>query len=190
MPITWKAALAAPFLLSAAPEREPDFVTYPGVVQVICDKSLGTAFRVGPHKLLSVTHVTGNTGCKVEGEPLRTSYEGKDQDFSVLATDRRGRDFLRINCGGLSASEWYWAVGYARGWPKQQRVILRATGALSPQGFAILTGAETVIPGMSGGPVFNSAGEVVATVNAYNPFWRTSFVRVLKDTAVCGGDLA
>lgn len=165
-------------------------MTYPGVVQVICDRTLGTAFRIGPHKLLSVTHVTGNEGCKVEGDQLYTNHEGPGQDFSILATAARGRDFLRLNCGGIAPGQWLFSVGYARGWPKQQRILLRATGGYTSNGMAVLRGRETVIPGMSGGPVMNASGEVVATVNAYNSFFGLSFVRVLKDTAICGGNIA
>ena len=42
-----------------------------------------------------------------------------------------------------------------------------------------------VIPGMSGGPILNSRGEVVGVVNRYTREMPLSYSRALKDTSVC-----
>jgi hypothetical protein len=53
------------------------------------------------------------------------------------------------------------------------------------KGFYVLFGAETVIPGQSGGPLLNQAGEAVGTVNAFNPFLGISYSTPFKDTQIC-----
>jgi hypothetical protein len=43
---------------------------------------------------------------------------------------------------------------------------------------------------MSGGVVMNDKGEAVGTINAYIPGTGVSMSRDLKDTSVCGADIA
>jgi hypothetical protein len=161
------------------------WVFYPYVEQVVCDNSFGTAFRIGHNRLLSVDHVTSHTGCTVDNEPITVELADPELDFSIALSARPGPNIVKYSCAGIKAGEWVYAIGHAKGWPRQQMIALVSRGWKHPDGMAILHGNGTVIPGMSGGPVINAAGEVVATVNAYNPWINLSFVRELKDTPLC-----
>jgi hypothetical protein len=159
---------------------------YPMVHQVKCDKGLGSAFRVGPTRFISVDHVTRNTGCTIDGQPFSAVAED-GLDFSVVEIPTLRRlGGLKINCGGFHRGDYVYASGYAYGRPWQQMVILRATGQHDGN-LAVLYGAPSVIPGMSGGPVMNARGEVVGTINRYMPFFPYSFSQELKGTSVCKG---
>jgi hypothetical protein len=176
--------LAAFALVSAspAPENESWFVRIPAVQQVWCQHSAGTAFTVNGH-VVSVTHVTSADNCRINGLPIVGVAEG-NLDFSVIANSPLLRGF-RINCGGFKLGETYFAVGYARALPTQRMIRLTGTGQHSESGMAILLGYPTVIPGMSGGVIFNMRAEAVGTVNMYSMVAPLSLSRELKDTSVC-----
>jgi hypothetical protein len=189
MPFAIKAlALAGslPFLVSATePTPSPQFVHYASVEQVLCDTGRGTAFRISPTTFLSVNHVTRMTGCSIAGKPYTLAYASPEQDFSIL-TVQYGGTAAKVNCGGFIPGEWYYAVGNALGLSIQTLVTLKAVGVENDgRKFSVMMASYTVIPGMSGGPIFNAAGEVVGTVNAYNGGFKTSYSRSLADTKVC-----
>lgn len=179
------AALAAVCLIGAtvpATRLKPGAL-YPQVVQVECDTGRGTAFAIRGGKRLSVAHVTNISGCKIDGEPVHATRD-EGVDFSVIeAAEHNG---FPINCEGFRPGQWYFAIGYARGWQWQTMVMILATFQ-NAEGQTVLIGPPTVIPGMSGGPVLNSAGEVVGTVNRYNDSFALSFSQPLKGTSVCAG---
>lgn len=177
-------AASAAALVSASPvPPEPVYVHFTQVAQVLCVTSRGTAFRAGG-KWISVEHVTKGQGCFVENKPIGLGAVENGLDFSVIGPAKyRG---LKINCEGFKAGEYYWAAGYAEGLPVQRLITLQGTGEHdTSNGMAILYGSPTVIPGMSGGAVMNSAGEVVGTVNMYARFLPLSMSRELKDTSLC-----
>lgn len=178
-------ALAVPFLLSNAAPQRPVFVKYHFIEQVICENSLGSAVRIADGSYVSALHVTSNIGCTVADKTLAMRSEVGALDYAAFGLDGKTRRGVPVNCDGLKPGEWAFAIGYARGQPKQQLVTLRYWGSRSPENFAVLHGRETVVPGMSGGAVLNQAGELVALVNMYNPMLRLSFLRELKDTPLC-----
>ena len=158
---------------------------YPLVVKVSCAEGSGTAFRVGGKKLLSVAHVTSLHNCAIDGHPIRVIENDGILDFSVIEADLPGSNGFRIDCGGFRPSKWYWSAGYAYGLPYQTVVGIYSTAFTNVFGMQVFIGKHMVIPGMSGGPVLNAAGEVVGTVNAYHPLFGLSYSRALRDTSVC-----
>lgn len=154
-------------------------VLYPKIHQVICDEGKGSAFEVEGDRLVSVAHVTGLTGCKVEGTPIE-AVQDEGKDFSVIKRAHGGG--YKINCEGFHPGEYYFAVGYAYGWSWQTMILLRAT-ANSIEGQHELIGS--VIPGMSGTIVANAGGEAVGTVNRYNIFYPLSYSQPLSETSLC-----
>lgn len=180
------ALLAAPVAASApaSPQLEQ-----PAVPLVICPMiggySAGSAFRIGPHLLLSVNHVTSASAtCGIDGQRITVIYASTERDFSVLSDDRPG-SYLKADCGGYVAGRRYVALGHARGLPILTTVTLIATGS-SRGGFYVLRGIFTVIPGMSGGPVLDAeTGKVVGTINVYDEPSGMSGSVPLSETPVC-----
>jgi hypothetical protein len=178
----------APLIVSASPappETYRQIVHYPLVHQVLCLEGKGTAFRVGRTRFLSVAHVTTMHGCTIDGAPVIDNIEDRKSDSSEVDVPTPKLGGFKINCNGFRPGEWVWAVGYAYGLPIQTGIALYPTYLKAPDGKRILIGPYNVIPGMSGGPILNSNGEVVGLVNAYLPGTPLSFSRELKDTAAC-----
>lgn len=177
-----QAALAFACVSAATPPETPPPYHYPMVKQVLCKYAKGTAFRLGD-TVVTAAHVSNNYGCTIGGEAFTANSE-PGLDFATLEGLPIGRG-MKINCDGFKAGEWYHAVGYASGNPWQMTVTVLATWERAGNGVRIMLGYPTFIPGMSGGPVMNGAGEVVGIVNSY---WRGqpySGSRELKDTSLC-----
>jgi V8-like Glu-specific endopeptidase len=186
----WKVAAllaAAPTLLSnsgaalsgIAPWRHPE------VVQIMCAKVAGTAFRVGPKLFLSVAHVTHNEGCTINDRPFKELAQ--QGDFAVLSYDVSDAHWLPIDCGGFKKGHRYVAIGYARAKETLTEVEMDSLG-ISDDGRALLNAVFVVIPGMSGGPVVDSeTGKVVGTVNTYDNSTGYSGSVELHGTSVCKG---
>jgi hypothetical protein len=194
MPFAFKAglmALAAIPLVSASPEQSQlAFPAYPQVKRVDCFEGSGTAWRLNGAPWASVAHVTALHGCRIDGLRIAVTEQDGGNDFSRLDVGSSRLNGLKIDCHGFIAGEWYWSVGFAQGLPFQTAVAVYATYAKTPDGRRVLLGKYTFIPGMSGGPVMNAAGEVVGTVNAYVPGSNISISRELRQTSLCGADIA
>jgi hypothetical protein len=181
------AALAALVCNSAAaPDTIPDapIPYYPQIHQVSCDLGKGSAVRIGDDTYVTAAHVSKLSGCSIDGEPLQVVNQSGELDFTILHSNAHGRG-LKINCGGFVPGDFYYATGFAHGWPIQTTILLRATAFKGWHGFTILYGPQTVIPGQSGGAVMNAAGELVGIVNAYNSALGLSFSRPLSETVLC-----
>lgn len=179
--------LVAPLLASAAPAPDDAYRVFrdvPGVYRVDCAEGRGTAFRVRKNHFFSVAHVTAMHQCNIEGHPITVTEQDGANDFSQLDADLPG-PVLRISCEGYHAGEWVWSTGYAGGMPFQTGIALYPTYMKDNTYKRVLVGPYAVIPGMSGGPVFNGRGEVVGLVNAYIPGTGISFSRDLRDTSAC-----
>lgn len=182
------AKVACVAALAAAPVAVPSdsiaFVAYPGIYLVRCDEGSGTGFEVGRNHFLSVAHVTAMHNCTVAGVPITVTEQDGAHDFSQFDAEIADKH-LRYSCEGFHAGEWVWAVGYAGGRPIQTAIPAYTTFAKNRDGFRVFIGEHAYIPGMSGGPVFNSRGEVVGTVNAYVPGTGISMSRDLRETSIC-----
>ena len=157
-------------------------VNFPAVRQIVCAGGKGTGFRIADGRWVSVAHVTNNLACSIHGMPLGAKDE--PGDFSITDYEGKAGGFP-VNCEGFKPGEYYFAIGYAGGFEWQTMTRHMATYKLSDDGYRILLGSPTVIPGMSGGPILNAKGEVVGTVNMYSKIYPLSFSRELKDTSLC-----
>jgi hypothetical protein len=163
--------------------------THPFVKQVRCDKVRGSAFKVGANKYLTVNHVSENTGCKIEGNPIFVTYKDPKGDFSILSVYDPEPGGIEISCEGFKDGGVYNAIGFARGAPQSVSIMLRATSMINLpsllRGWSMFMGVEYVIPGMSGGAILDEQGRAVGMVNAYFAPFGLSWSRSLKDTALC-----
>lgn len=187
------ACLAAPFIASATIPESVTFTYHPSVVQVTCDKGLGSAFRIEGGAFISVNHVMSMHDCRVGGWPVFVTYPDVVHDVSFGRMGGVGYG-LKVNCGGYRDGETYWAVGYAFGRPIQRMVAVIASDEATAESrwgsFETMLGAEQFIPGMSGGAVLNRAGEAVGTVNGYNTGDRNlSYSQPLSATPICTGHI-
>jgi hypothetical protein len=146
--------------------------------------SMGSAVRVSEHLLLSVKHVTNFDGCLVNGKPIQKVWTSPDKDVSIFKTEDGG-PFLKVDCGGFVKGRIYEALGHARGLDELTVVELIGTGIIN-DGYSVLKGILTVIPGQSGGAVTDKeTGKFVGLVNAYDMPNGNSFSIALKDTPIC-----
>ena len=182
-------ALALVPITSQAQLPPPTFVTNPYIERVDCLEGRGSAFKLDTGQWVSVNHVTRLTGCTIDGLPIKVTYADPVGDFSTfeLPGDNR-RGGLHADCSGYHDKQWVHATGHARGLPILQSLPVMYSRLVQyagiNRGWSVLI-YNAVIPGQSGGPVLNQRGEVVGTVNAYNPFYPVSFSRALKDTILC-----
>lgn len=132
------------------------------VVQVICEDRKGTAVAIDHDTYISVVHVTEAKGCQINGVPIEVLHTDA-KDFSILKGPRTEVK-ARYSCRGFKPDAEYIAVGYGGGWPTLMYQPLRASGfKVVGQPYQMFTGE--VIPGMSGGPVYDRRGRVVGIVN-------------------------
>lgn len=187
--LAFAGALALAPIQSNAGLPPPTFVTNPYIERVDCLEGRGTAFKLDTGLWVSVNHVTKLTACSVDGLPIKVTYSDPVGDFSTfdLPGDNRAGG-LHADCSGYRDGQWYHATGHARGLPVLQSLpvmfskLVQWAGA--NRGWSVLV-YNAVIPGQSGGPMLNSYGNAVGTVNAFNPFYPVSFSRALRDTIIC-----
>jgi hypothetical protein len=177
-------------LVSATPPDSKLFVNYPLVHKVSCDEGSGTAFRVGRNHWLSVAHVATLSHCEIDGQRVTTTEIDGKHDFARMDTAFGVPNGLAVNCAGFIPGHWYWAIGHAKGLPFQTALAVYATYARDGNGKRVFIGEYDFIPGMSGGPVLDELGQVVGTVNAFIPGTPISLSRELRDTSICGANIA
>lgn len=182
--------LAVAVAAAPLPSDHIAFIDYPQVKRVDCIEGRGTAFRLDGKHWASVAHVTSLHGCQIDGLPIAITEQDGDRDFSRIDVGGRKVAGLKVDCHGFIPGEWYWAVGFALGRDFQTAIAVYATYAKTADGKRVLIGEYNFIPGMSGGPVMDAQGNVVGTVNAFIRGTPISLSREMRNTSVCGADIA
>lgn len=175
--------LAAITLASAKPiPAEPSayFLDDEPVVQVVCEKWVGTAFYVGDGTYYTARHVVRDdhkkiVKCEILGKPITVLQVGDKHDYAMF----KAKVWLPfreiISCDGFKEGRTYYAQGYAAGrpWIVTQRLrgsafhtdyIVDDGKNAKPVGGAEVRGSTT--EGQSGGPVVDDDGVVVGIVSA------------------------
>lgn len=178
--------LAAALILPALPLIAPTIgINDPRVAKVSCITGSGTAFRVAKDYWLTVSHVTNAGGCTVDGEPIKDLWRHPSKDFSIFFLSPRKGRALAIDCGGFVRGRQYVAIGHARGLKEQTTITVVATGE-TREGFGVLRGVFTVVPGQSGGVLIDKeTRKAVGAINVYEPRQGWSGGIALRDTPVC-----
>src|SRR5690348_18153047 len=108
-----KAALLALALLIPSPIQSEAPVLAEPIPKVVCDggAEMGTAFRVGPHLLVTAKHVADLPSCQIDDEPIHVIWMSQTGDAALLSDDRAGR-FIHVDCGGFVPGRSYAALGH------------------------------------------------------------------------------
>lgn len=171
------AAALMGFLLASPANAKVTIDTSP-VVQVVCDDRRGTAVAIDNDTYISVAHVAEAKGCKINGVAIEV-LELDPKDFAILKGPVT-KTKARYTCRDFIGDEEYIAVGYGFGWPELMYQPLHASGfKVRGQPYQMFTGE--VIPGMSGGPVFDRFGRVTGIINMRWPARSLP----LKETSLC-----
>ncbi len=193
------AALAA--TLSLVGPHQPDnpfIVPIENIPQISCYNDhgggeLGTGIRVASDILITATHVTkGNLACYAYGKPAVTIEDEPGLDLTILRIDAPTNMTSPISCEGIKEGQVYLSVGYAQGYHLVVQPLIGGVGRANDGSvFSTLwTVSGFMYAGMSGGPVFDMAGRIVAINNASDQDGH-SLVRPLSDIpALCPARIA
>jgi hypothetical protein len=185
-----KPVLAGALALALSSHAEIDFgpvtlASNPYVAQVICEDGRGTAFKIEGGQWVTVRHVSANGGCTLNGRRVYQTHADQIGDFALIDNGDSTTGGLKVDCGGFRDGEWYHGIGFGQGVLQSKSVRYSLFHTLLYGRASSVLFANRFVPGMSGGPVLNAAGEVVGTVNAYGIEQRVSFSRELKRTKLC-----
>jgi serine protease Do len=160
--------------------RSPNAPTYQNMldltVVVNTDTGHGSGVIVGPHQILTVRHVTedmkGGDGnvTMAGGKVYKVHVEwisGDPEDYAMLVTDNiLPKPYAQIGCSPLQVGDQIWAVGFPQSFGKtlvsgviSSRAIDQSDTEGPPK--TLIGVSMPMVPGMSGGPVFNQYGQVV-----------------------------
>ena len=153
---------------------------------------LGTGTRIDATHVLTAGHVASIGNCRINGEPILLVFKSVKLDVAIFKTLPHPGAWPAL-CEPLHFGEAYTAYGYALGGPLHREVVLgtihRGTTAAADPGFGdtgLFVGSEKFIPGMSGGPIVNSRGQLVGVIVGYENLSNISLGRMLADTPLCG----
>ena len=178
------AAFAA--LASAAPVPVEE-LPYSSIKLIRCGRASGTVFQIAPGILMTAAHVTSNGPCSVGGVLLETTLEDNQLDYALLR-GRIGRP-MTLHCKELKRGRTYHGIGYAGGrYRMDSRLFAEGRTNADVEGSSyhgMMRFGGGAIPGMSGGPIIDRRGRVVAIVNASNSALSTALGRLVKDMILC-----
>lgn len=193
---------AAFMLSSSAPSSDIGPVIADGsVVRLKCGGGNGSAVLIGADTLLTANHVIAGDRCGMwDTQRGNVAFEVQTQDVAsdliIARIPAADRPTLSVNCEGMVAGERYWLVGFANKMERTSSLPVTATATIvnarMPSGVALglrrveQAGGGRGRVGMSGGPVIDAQGRIVAINSAVGTNWTTeTYVKELKDTAVC-----
>ena len=187
-----ESLLVAGAISLAQPQLAEAFYTHYHVKQVFCDTARGTAVRLERGRFATVSHVTSNKGCKIEGQPVKVEYDDPFTDFAIVTIPNDpGWGGVELNCAGFQEGYWYYAVGFARGIPASVVISIRNGGPFVfhtyLRSWSIFKGIEYIIPGMSGGMAMDFYGRMTGMNNAYNDEQGLSWSLPISETILCEG---
>ena len=179
-------------LVSARPvpvPRDEGPISYNAIALITCGEYMGTAFWISPHRIITANHVSGDRSCSIGGIPLirvRNDYMQDVAEFSGLPS----RAYIRVRCYAPRRAAVVHASGYAYGaFRHTSRLIVtdrRDDGRDEPiaRGMVEMNGRS--FPGMSGGPMMNRDGEVVALLSRGRPGPNpATWGRLLRESFIC-----
>lgn len=154
------------------------------------DTYSGTGWFYKDQSLVTAAHVVeGMNSCTIQGKTVTVTKLDHDADYALLTVESHPSEVLSFTCEPFHKDAKYFAVGYALG---EDFVVQPLRGSIENsddesgfRGESLLVGKS--FAGMSGGPIFNEAGQVVGLVNGGDKEGRSSVVsRSLVDTTLCG----
>jgi len=163
------------------------------ISKIDCHEHLGSGVRIDSNLVLTAWHVANGTNCMIDGSPVETIYHDAVTDIAVMRTTALSNSRAPISCDGIHSGEIYYGVGWALGrdWVVQ---IMSGTDGVAPRSaihaFAPFAGTRvlrgTLLPGQSGGAVFDGHGNIVAFIDGSMTDGRQlALVRSLQDTYLC-----
>lgn len=170
------------------------------VAKVVCANQVGSGVQINSHNIITAEHVIRDGACSVSynrrsvARNLTVVNSTSRDDFAQLSSEYnlRGTN-LRLSCEGIVTGQTYWLAGYPGG-GRLRAIELVATSKYirgvtqgsrySIEHLRVMDGL--VQGGMSGGPVFNQSGEVVAIISAISITGNhETMVKELSDTWMC-----
>lgn len=137
--------------------------TQRSVVTVRSKESWCTGFVIGITRAVTAQHcVAGSNGVLVDGLPARVLRESSN--LALLDTQVLDKPVLKLAKSSPKQGDSVASFGHAFGGPSL--VYQRQVAGYLLTGYMLLDGV--ISPGMSGGPVVNTAGEVVGINEATN----------------------
>jgi hypothetical protein len=202
------ALLSFGLLMASKSHAEPTsyFFNLDSVSRVICQADdgthfMGTATVIGKDRILTAAHVVRNTKwCVYRGLGTKIISVDNNLDIAILESDTYSSPISPISCAG-SKEELYLAFGYAEGHDyvvePQIMTNIRKDFPAKDGGFPydspnLVVASGHIYEGMSGGPLVNAQGEIIATIvgvaGVDKQHLEVALFRDLKDTPLCNSE--
>lgn len=131
-------------------------------VRISTNEATGSGVVIGPYLVLTAAHVVEEAQWIKVGDGVATLVwiGGEDLDVALLRVDTPIETKpVRINCAPLQEGTKLWAVGFPL--TVLPKIVVEGTVVTDELYENMNLATLAMIPGMSGGPVFNEKGELV-----------------------------